>query len=192
MMLFVSCNALPSAEMGTDPTTPSKREMSASTPFMKVSPGSETRDNPILILDAIAAPVLSFKSILVSRVKLVYSNRNAGRKDTDRSLLTQQLSWSAVRLDGWWICSCFCDRSRSWSMTRETTSWWPWIKNCSNRTQSANSQPIILLPFPSRRWHARLLLRLGNFLFIHRDNHKVVRSCIWVLRRSQIAYYLDS
>ena len=77
--------------MGTA-TAPSKRETSASTPFMKVSPGPETRDNLILILDVIAAPVLSFNSMLVSRVKLVYSNRNAGRKDTNRSLLTQQLS----------------------------------------------------------------------------------------------------
>ena len=92
MMLFVNCNAFPSAEMGTDPMEPCKREMLASTPFMKVSSGSETRDNLILILDAIAAPVLSFKSILVSRVKLVYINGNAGIKDTDRSLLTQRLS----------------------------------------------------------------------------------------------------
>ena len=92
MMLFVNCNAFPSAEMGTDPTAPSKHEMSASTSFIKVSAGSETRDNLILILDVIAAPVLSFKAILVSRVKLIYGNRNAGRKDTNRSLLTQQPS----------------------------------------------------------------------------------------------------
>ena len=78
--------------MGTDSTAPSKREMAASTLLMKVSLGSETRYNLILILDVIAAPVLSFKSTLVSRVKLVYSNRNAGRKDNNRSLLTQQLS----------------------------------------------------------------------------------------------------
>ena len=57
--------------MGTDPMTPSKREMSAATRFMKVSSGSETRDNWILISDVIAAPVLSFKSMLLSRVKLV-------------------------------------------------------------------------------------------------------------------------
>ena len=52
-----------------DRKTPSKREMSAATRFMKVS--SEARDNSILISDVIAAPVLSFKSMLVSRVKLV-------------------------------------------------------------------------------------------------------------------------
>ena len=71
MMLFVNCNAFPSAEMGIDATAPSKREMSASMVFMKVSLGSETRDNLIFILDAIAAPVLSFKSIVVSRLNLV-------------------------------------------------------------------------------------------------------------------------
>ena len=92
MMLLVNCNAFPSSEMGTDLIAPCKREMSASTTFMKVSSGSEMRDNLILILDVIAAPVSSFKSIHESRVKSVYNNRNAGRKDTDRSLLTQQLS----------------------------------------------------------------------------------------------------
>ena len=68
MMLFVNCNTFPSAEMGVDATALSKREMSASTLSMKVSPGSETRDNLIFILGVIAAPVLFFKSIVVSRV----------------------------------------------------------------------------------------------------------------------------
>ena len=75
MILFVNCNAFPSVEMGIDPTAPSKRaskrEIWSSTLFMKASSGSETEDNLIFILDTIAAPVLSSKSIAVSKLNLV-------------------------------------------------------------------------------------------------------------------------
>lgn len=46
--------------------------------------------------------------------------------------------------------------------------------------QSANSQVKFLLPFPLRGRYPKLRLRLGKFLVVHGNDHKMVWSRVWI------------